>query len=100
MRKILKQIMLEYIRLFVPVYPIDEELLEFNETEDKYELYYHKLNLSAEYDAKTDALRVYDWELGEPIVMKTFYLNEDLERSEEYIIRLKEQVEKDMQIDD
>ena len=56
MRKILKQIMLEYIRLFVPVYPIDEELLEFNETEDKYELYYHKLNLSAEYDEQSERI--------------------------------------------
>ena len=89
----MRQIMLEYIRFYSPVSHVNEEELEYNETENLVELIHEKAMLSVVYIPLTDEIKVINWEEGRPVTKLTAILQEELNRFEIYVNEIKSLLE-------
>ena len=89
----MRQIMLEYIRLYSPVSHVNEEELEYRETENLVELIYESAKISAVYIPLTDEIKVINWEEGRPVTKLTALLQEELNRFEIYVNEIKSLLE-------
>lgn len=93
MNERLRQIMLEYVRLYAPTSHINEDELLFHNNEEQLELVHEISGVSAVYTPSTDEIQVITMEDDTPVVKLSATLQEDLDRFELYVSEIKEMLE-------